>query len=271
MEDHRNLPDANRLSVLAATILLAYALTPLIQFPEQNLGLQLPGFFLAIELNFSTVVAVLVALLAAAGADWLLQTHPRGAKQGRASHWMLPALTAWVIGVPLTNLQGGLEWWVVFAFGGSLLMLVLVAEYIALDPTDVRHGPASIGLTAVSFALYLVLIIAVRAAGFRLYTLLAAVIPAIFLVSLRTLSLRLGGQWKYTWGLGIALVTGQFAVGLHYLPISPIQFSLMLLGLSYALTSLAGSIVEGRAWQTLWIEPAVMLILIWTLGGVVGS
>lgn len=271
MEDHRNLPDANRLSVLAATILLAYALTPLIQFPEQDLGVQLPGFFLALEFNFSTVVSVLVALLAAAGADWLLQQHPLNTQRRRAAHWLLPALTAWVIGVPLTNLQVGLEWWAVFAFGGGLLMLVFVAEYIVLDPTDVRHGPATIGLTAVSFALYLVLAIAVRAAGFRLYTLLAALVPAMFLVSLRSLYLRLGGQWKYAWALGISLVIGQFAVGLHYLPISPIQFSLMLLGLSYALTSLAGSIEEGRAWQTLWIEPAVMLAVIWTLGGVIGS
>lgn len=270
MDEHRHLPDANRLSVLAATIMLAYALTPFISFPERDLGLQFPGFFLLLQFNLSTVTSVLVALLAASGADWLVQQHPHRSGRSMVPHWLLPALTAWVIGVPLTSLELGIEWWAVFAFGGMLLILVLVSEYIVLDPSDVRHGPASVGLTAVSFALFLVLSIAVRASGLRLYTLLVALVPAMFLVSLRTLYLQSGEKWHWGWAAVISLIVGQLAIGLHYLPLSPLVYSLLLLGLGYGLTSLAVAVEENRSWRVLWVEPLVMTLAIWMLAWLVG-
>ncbi len=165
MQSHRHLPDADRLSVVAAVILLGYALTPFVSLPERVVSLQLPGFLFELRLNFSTLVAILVSLIAAAGTDWLIQTHPHLEGKVRLPHWLLPALTAWAIGVPLTTLQVGVEWWVVFTLGGVLFLMVVLAEYIVVDPQDIRHAPASIGLTAVSFALYLVLAVSVHAAG----------------------------------------------------------------------------------------------------------
>jgi len=168
MQVRQHLPDANRLSVVTATILLAYALTPFVKLPGQEFDIQLPGFLLQIRLNFNTVVSVLVALLAAAGTDWLMQGHPTASGVARLPNWLLPALTAWAIGVPLTTLEVSTAWWGVFALGGLLLIMVLVAEYIVVDPTDLRHTPASVGLIAVSFALYLVLAISLRASSLRL-------------------------------------------------------------------------------------------------------
>ncbi len=265
MEDSHFLPDTDRLSVLAAAIMLAYVLLPLVKIPERLFTVQILGIFFSLHLNFSTITAILSAALAAAGTDWLLRGHPRLGQASTFQHWLLPALTAWVIGVPLSSLAGGWQWWSVLAFGGLMLVLVLVAEYIVVDLTDVRHVLASIGLTAVSFALFLILTISLAAAESRLYVLLPAVMLAIFLVVLRTLYLRLGGRWCLTWALGIALLVGQFAAGLHYWPLSPLSFGLAVLGLAYALTSVAGGLEEGRPWQSLWFEPAFMLIVLWGL------
>lgn len=271
MEEHQNLPDANQLSVLASMILLAYALTPFFKIGGREYSLELPGIVLLFQLNLATVVPILVAALAAVGTDWLLRRHPRLGRQATFQHWILPALTAWVIGVPLNTLGVGRQWWVVFAFGSALLILVLVAEYIVVDPSDVHYAPATVGLTAVSFALFLILAIALRAAAIRLYLLVPALVGAMALVSLRTLYLRLGGQWKIAWALGMAVVVGQFAAGLHYWPLSPLTFGLALLGPAYALTSLAAAIEEGRPRQTLWIEPAVMLTVLWGFALILGS
>ncbi|MHB0923515.1 MAG: DUF5656 family protein [Bellilinea sp.] len=265
MHSPQHLPDANRLSVITAAILLVYALTPFVNLPGQQIDLQLPGFLFELQLNFNTMVSILVALLAAAGTDWLLQGHPTAAGAARLPNWLLPALTAWVIGVPLTTLEVSTEWWVVFALGGLLLILVLVAEYIVVDPNDIRHAPASIGLIAVSFALYLVLAISIRAAPFRLYAVLFALAPTVFLVSIRTLYLRSGGRWLLSWAVGITLVIGQIATGLYYLPISPLRFGLILLGLTYALTALASGIEEQRSPSVIWVEPVIMLIVIWSM------
>ena len=266
MEEEPNyLPDTNRLSVLAATILLTYALLPFINIPERSLAFQLSGIFFVFRLNFSTIASLLSAGLAAAGMDWLLRGHPSLGQQRTFQHWLLPAFTTWVIGVPLGSLTVSWQWWAVWGFGGLLLVLVLIAEYIVVDLSDVRHAPAAIGLTAVSFALFLILTITLAAAASRLYVILPWVSMAVFLVALRTLYLRLGGRWRFAWAIGIALVVGQVTAALHYWPLTPLRFGLLVLGLAYGLTSVAGSIEEGRSWRTLWIEPAIMLLVCWGL------
>ncbi|KPL80812.1 hypothetical protein ADN00_01055 [Ornatilinea apprima] len=263
MNERQHLPDANRLSILASTILLAYAISPYVNIPPRSFGVTLFGAVYSLNFDFGLLLSLLVSMLAAVGADWLIRDHPELRETNTMQHWILPALTAWVLGVPLRNLQPGLEWWVVFAFGGILLILVFVAEYIVVDLADDLHAPAAIGLTAVSFALYLFLAISLRAAGLRLYTMLPTIVLSMALVALRTLYLRLNGRWCLVWGVAIAVIVGQFAVGFHYWPLSPLSFGLLLVGPSYALTSTAVLIEEKRPWQTLWIEPVVMLAIFW--------
>lgn len=257
--------------MLVASVLLAYSLLPFIQLPERSLVWQALGVVFLINVKFSTVIAVISAGMAAAGTSWLLRDHPslrpgqRRETYSLFQHWLIPALTTWVIGVPLDSLAVGLEWWAVFAFGGLLLVFVLVAEYIAVDPYDIRHGPAAVGLTAISYALFLILVIALVAAGSRLYVLIPALGVSIFLLTLRGLYLRLGGRWCIAWSFIISLIVGQVGTALHYLPLSPARYGLVVLGLAYALSSMAGSIEEGRPWRSLWFEPVIMLIVLWGL------
>jgi hypothetical protein len=321
-EEHQHLPNTDRLSVIAASILLAYALLPFIKIPERALSVQIVGALFELKVNFSTIIAIISSGMAAAGISWLLRDHPHfnravsprpavstpalenaslpltlrprtrprflGVDLGRPAslalgemlragasfpentraifqHWMLPALTAWVIGVPLNSLVVGLQWWAVFSLGGLLLVLVMVAEYIAVDPNDTRYGPAAVGLTAVSYALFLILAIALAAARTRLYILVPALTGAIFLVTVRNLYLRLSGRWCISWSIGIALMIGQVTAALHYWTLTPLRFGLIILGLAYALASLVGSFEEGRPWRSSWFEPAIMLAVLWGL------
>jgi hypothetical protein len=272
MEERRYLPDINRLSVLGATILLAYALTRFVDLPERDLSVGLPGLYLVFRIDIQTIVSILVALLAASGMDWLLHDHPALTGKGRGrsfQHWLLPALTALVIGAPLATLATGVEWWIVFMMGGALLLLVFMAEYVVVDSADIRHPHATAGLVALSFSLFLILAIAVRAAGLRLYLVLPALAPAVGLVSVRTLYLRCG-RWMYAWGAGIAVLVGNLAAGLHYWRIAPIPFGLMLLAPAYALTMLAAAYEEGRSVQTWLVEPVILLVVIWGLAALLG-
>jgi hypothetical protein len=291
MNRPRRFPDPNRLSVLAAVIMLAYALARFVNIPAREIAMQLPGIYMVYSLNFRTIVSILVAALAAAGTQWLLRDHPANLAAESAGlvqpislgelfkgfslrklagvvrfpgfqHWILPSLTAWAIGIPLNNLQTSLQWWIVFALGGVLLMLVLAAEYVVVDITDIRHPFASAGLTAVTFAMFLMLAIAVREAGMRLYLLLPSIVLASGLITLRSLYLRLGGTWAFAWSMGIAIVTGQLAIGLHYLPVSPMRYGLLLLAPLYGLTSLAGTIQEGRQLPRLLVEPLSMFLVL---------
>lgn len=264
-EEHQHLPNTDRLSVLAASILLAYALLPFVTIPERDLVMRVLGAVFVFKVNFSTIIALIGAGLAAAGTEWLLRDHPHLGRQRTFQHWLIPALTAWVLDVPLSSLAVSLQWWAVLGFGGLLLVLVLISEYIAVDPEDTRHAAATVGLTAVSYALFLILVIALAGADMRLYLLLPGLFIAIFLVTLRSLYLRLGGRWCIAWSLAIAMTVAQAAAALHYWPLSPLRYGLVLLGLAYALASIAGSVEEGRPWQTLWIEPVLMLAALWGL------
>lgn len=265
-ERHRYMPDVDRLSILAAIILLAFAVARLINLPGRLLSMQLPGIYLAVEVNLQMLVSVLIAGLTAAGADWLIRDHPKFKKHSALQHWLLPALTALVMELPLFQLPFSPMWWVGFAFGGILLILVLVSEYIVVDPQDVRQPLAAAGLTAVSFALFLVLASALRFAVSRLFLALPALTAGAFLVSLRTLNLRLHDRWLLLPAGLTALVVAQIATAFHYWPLSPVSFGLALLGPAYALTTFFGNLAEGMPTRQAFLEPVIVLGLLWSIG-----
>ncbi|HJR81098.1 MAG TPA: hypothetical protein VJ821_13565 [Anaerolineales bacterium] len=265
MQEQRYLPDADRIGVLTSTVLLAFALNHLLPSPEFNLEIQLPGFFLSIPLNISTAMSLLTAGLTATGMDWLLRGHP--SLNGRATFqwWILPTLTTFVIGVPLTILPNGIAWWISFGIGGAFLFFVFLAEYIVVDPGAPYYPTAMAGLTAISYTLFFILTFALRYSDARLFFMIPALFVAAALASLRTLHLRLSGRWEYPWAFGIAFVCIQIAAGLHYWPLSPIQFGLMLIGPLYGLTNLAINLSEDLPARRAALEPAVATALCWGL------
>lgn len=261
---HR-LPNTDRLSILAATILLAYALARFIDFPAREFAIQLPGFYLSISINLHTIVTVLVSILTAAGAEWLIHDHPAAKNQSTVEHWLLPALTAWIIGRPLFQVPIGPVWWAGFLVGGGVLILVLLAEYVVVDPQDGRHATAAAGLTVLSFALYLALAVTFRFSSLRLYLLLPTLSLAAGLVSLRVLHLRLGGQWAFVQAGLVALFTGQLVAALYYWPLTPVSYGLALLGPAYALTIFFSNILQNAPRRQVVVEPLVILGVLWVL------
>jgi hypothetical protein len=265
MDEHRHLPDSNRLSVLTAVILLAYALTRVIALPPFAIQTNMLGIELTFRISSNAVVSILVAGLTATGMDWLLRSHPHFHQKNTFEHWILPALTAWIIGVSIYSLADNPLWWLAFLLGGVFLVLICVAEYVAVDPDDSRYGAAVASLTGLSFVLLLILITALRTVGMRLITFLPPLFLAVWLVSIRTLHLRLGGKWEFFWSLGIAFVITQLAAPLHYWRLSPLQFGLLLLGPAYALTSLAVNLNEEQPFTRAMTEPLIAMAIVWGL------
>jgi hypothetical protein len=265
MNEQRYLPDADRVGMLMSTVLLAFALTHLIQVPEFNLEIQLPGFFFPVPLNLSTAMSLLTAGLTATGMDWLVRGHPSLGGRPTYQWWLLPTLTTFMIGVPLSILPSGAAWGVGFLIAGTFLFFVFVAEYIVVDPGAPYYAISMAGLTAISYTLFFILAVALRYGTVRLYILVPALFLAAALASLRILHLRLSGRWEYAWSLGIAFVCVQIASGLHYWPLSPIRFGLMLIGLLYGLTSLAVNLVEDQPARRAVFEPALIMGVCWGL------
>jgi hypothetical protein len=262
MPENRYLPDPTRVSILTASVLLAFALTRLVSAPTYELTIPLGGLYVSLSFNLNTLIVLLAAGLTAAGMDWLLRTHPSLEKGETREHWLLPTLTVLVIGVALYTLPPTEIWWLEFGLGAILLLVVFYAEFVAVDPADVRYPFATGILTVVAFVIFLILAVALKASNARLFL----VAPALFLggglVALRTLHLRLKERWEGSWALGIAVAIVQVGAALYYMPLTPVRFGLGLLGPLYALTSLAVSLAEGSPLRQAIFEPAIMLILL---------
>jgi hypothetical protein len=259
----QNLPDIDLLSILAAMIVLTYTFERFIDLPGWKVSTQLPGLYIELNINISTITSIIVACMTAAGANWLMSNHPATHKRLVLQHAILPALTALVIGIPLSRIPLGIGWWIGLISGAFILVLVILAEYIAVDPRDTRFPLANAALSAASFALFLVLTGALRAAGLRLLFITPALIFAAWLVSLRVLNLRLHGEWTIYESAIIALLVGQITAAFYYWPLAPMTYGLVLLGPAYAAISLFCNLIEEKPVRQVILEPVLSILIAW--------
>jgi hypothetical protein len=194
----------------------------------------------------------------------MLRTHPSLTKGETREHWLLPTLTVLALGVTLNTLPESV-WWLGFGLGGVFLVAVFLAEYVVVDPVDLRYPLATATLTALAFAIFLILAVSLKASGGRLFLAAPALFISSALVVLRTMHLRLSERWEPAWAVGIGLVIMQLGAALHYWPLSPVRHGLALLAPLYALTNLAVSLADGISFRRAVAEPAVMLALLWGL------
>lgn len=266
MTERRYLPDPTRVSVLTAAVLLAFALTRVLNAPQLlSIPLPLGNIKFTLSFNLNTVIVLLAAGMTATGMDWLLRTHPSLEKGETREHWLLPTLTVLVIGIALYTLPNTPIWWLGFGLGATIFLVVALSEYVVVDPNDARYPVATAILTVLAFVIFLVLAVAIKAANARLIMVIPALFLAGGLAALRTLHLRLNERWELAWAVGIGLVAAQLGSALHYLPLTPVRFGLALLAPLYALTVLAVSLAEGNPFRRAFVEPTVMLVLFWGL------
>jgi hypothetical protein len=122
------------------------------------------------------------------------------------------------------------------------------------------------GLSAVSYGIFLLLCIVLRASNSRLY-LMMIILPSFFaFMCLRMLYFRLGGHWRFEWTAVITLIVAQFVIVFYYWPLTPVRYGLGLLGPAYALTGMAVSLEEKPDIRQVFYEPLVMLGIFWILG-----
>jgi hypothetical protein len=265
VESHYHLPKPERLSTIIAGILICYAVMPFMQVPARFISFPLFGILISLRLNFYNLISIITAVMAAAGMDWILFDHPHKTDQSLLPHLILPALTAGAIGFPLGLLKPGIAWWIILGLGSVLIVLVFLSEYISLEASDIRYPLALMVLSGASYSLLLILSIALRTAGLRLYLLLL-LLPAIYaFFSLRILNFRLGGRWRLEWSAVITLVITQILIALYYWPLSPAKFGLMLLGPAYAMIGIAASLEENPDPRNVFLEPLIVMAIFWLL------
>ena len=251
---------------MSASILISYAVLPFIQVSARETSFTIAGVLIPLRINFYNLMSFIAAAIAATGEDWLLRDHPAIQTHSSLPHMILPAISAGVLGFPLGLLEISFAWWIIMGLGSLLIITIMIAEYISLDQKDSRQPLALMVLSAVSYGIFLLLCIVLRATNSRLYVMLLILTPFFAFLCLRILHFRLGGHWRFEWTAVITLVIAQCITALYYWPLTPVRYALGLLGAAYALIGITASLEEHPYIHTFYYEPLFMMGIIWILG-----
>jgi hypothetical protein len=257
----RHFPDRDRLSVITAVIVLAYALARFAELPSREISAVLFGSRLGIELNGQLLLLLMVAALISTGSESLIRSHPKSVHSyaRTAAHWILPGWTALGLGLLLELAPNGPLWWLGLAVSAFFLVVVLVAEYTVVDPSDPAYRTASLGLTALIF------IVALALFGWARYTGTRAAISSTFtaimagLLALRLFLLN-GGTFgrSLTYSSVIGLVLGEAMWALNYWQVTPTGAGLLLLVMFYVMQGLLQQHLMGTLNRRTVIEYSVV-------------
>jgi hypothetical protein len=262
-EKNFDLPSPDRMGMLVASVLLAFALSRLIETPRLNLTLQLLGVSYTFPLTLSNMMNLFAALLTAAGMDWLIREHPAFAKKSAREHIMLPTLTTFVLGAALALIFENPTWWIGFLFGAILLAVVFTSEYVTINPSVSVYAFARAALTALAYALFLILVTSLRFSNVRLFLLIPSVFLVASIISLRILHLDGTDRRDFAWAIGIGIVCAQLGASLHYWVLTPVQFGLALTGPLYGLTMLSANLAENIPLRRAVVSPVVVIVFAW--------
>ncbi|MBI4769587.1 MAG: hypothetical protein HY784_04025 [Chloroflexi bacterium] len=258
----RPLPERRRLSAVTAIILLAFALARAVNLPARVATVTLFGSPFRLDLTGNMLLVLLAAGLIATGSDSLLRAHPRLAGQrGRttAMHWILPGLTAMGLGSALSLAPTGPLWWGGLAVSALLLLLVLLGEFIAVDPADPRYDAAALGLSALAYALVVLLTGLLHAAHLRSAMAAPPAALSIGLVGLRLFALNgLPGRRTWPYAAALALLAAESLWALNYWRVGRIGAGLLLLGPAYAWVGLSQAHVRGELTRRRALEYALV-------------
>jgi hypothetical protein len=232
-------PDRDRLSALSALVLLTYALLRVVALPTPAVELRLLGLAVRFEFNARVVLLSLAAALTAAGADWLIRSHPwRRADQPTTAHWVLPGLAALGVGALLARLPEGPIWWLGLGLAAALLIAVLVTEYVVVDDDDPRYDGAAVGLTALAYLLLAGALFTIRAFNLRATLAVPMALAASGAVAWRLLRLHAPRRPALAFALVIGALCTQLAWALLYWPLTPVRMALVLTLVAYVGTGL---------------------------------
>jgi hypothetical protein len=265
----RPFPSRDQISVVTAVIVLAYVLARFLVLPERAVTATLFGSALGFELSGPFVMLVFAAGLISAGSELLIRAHPQFA--GRPArrtiiHWILPGATALVLGAALNQTPTDQIWWLGLAGSVVALVVVLIAEYLVVDPADTRHDAAALALVALAYLLALVLFVLLRHLGAR-----AAVSAAIgggvaAALALRLFALKLAPLWRSAfYAAVVGLICAEAIWALTMLALPAMGTALLALIPFYLCEGLAEHHLLGQLTRRVWIEygaiGSVLLIL----------
>lgn len=208
-------------------------------------------------------VAALAAILAGTGAVTIMRAHPAAARQPIWLSGIVPAAAAAVLGLGLAQLPIGVPWWLGLGGAAGLWILVVLAEYVSLDPEEGRRPLAALGLSLLTYILVLVLFAALVTAGARaaFSSTLSGLLAGFLGLRLFVLDPRADVGRAALYALVVGLFAAEVLWALSYWRINPITAAAVGLALFYVSAGLLAAQLQGRLRRRLWLEYGIAGLL----------
>ncbi len=241
--EKNEIPCYERASVFVSLIVLGLAFLPEIELPTRTFSFYVLGSWASIQLSAMWLMAALLASLACTGTDSLVRSHPLvRCRESRHTFafWALPGLLV-VAATLLLPLAPSRPYWLGgLALTALLLVLIAVAQYHTIDPTDPGYRPARLSLNLFAYLVafgFFTLIYSGKARSLLSATTATAVGSLLALELLRGIhqNLRLTGLYALISGL----VLGEVIWALNYWAVSRLTGGLLLLLVFYLVTGLS--------------------------------
>jgi hypothetical protein len=240
-------PNRDRLSALAALVLLAISLVRIVVLPELVGRIEVFGLAVSLHISTGLILLLLASAVTVTGSDWLVRSHPRlVAGPRRYDHLILPGLSTLAFGLVLISLPEGPGLWIGLPLAAALLLAVLVAEFLVVDATDPRAETAALGLRASAIAVLGIGLTGILGQETRAFFAIPAAWVGSAAVAWRILRLHTGRAAPWSYALATGAVTAELAWALHYWPLAPLAASLSLTVITYLTIGLIEAHLEGR-------------------------
>jgi hypothetical protein len=214
------------------------------------------------DVDTRLIMLTLAGAMAAAGADWLVRSHPsspRGA--ALAVHWIVPALAALALGAVLTRLPAGPAFPLGLAVGALFLVAVLLGEFVVLDASDPRHDAAAVGLRILSYLLLVGVFFTISATDMRAFFVVPSVLVAVTAVTWRLWKLELENINLWPYALGLGWLLAQIAWAFHYWPMPPLREALILGLITYEGTTAVALLLHDQLSTSRLVELGIVAAL----------
>jgi hypothetical protein len=267
----------DRISVVTWLLVFGLGLSLLYSLPTTVFAFNALGSPISISLTETSVAAAFLAVLAAVGADSVVNVHPQYWEMKRHRwgwnwvFWALPMALTIIATFVLPLTPDGLIQVLALLFSGGLLALSFFCLYATVESGQAGFRRARFILDALAYGSALILFLFVyqtRTRSLFSGTLVAMTATLLAAEILRTIAGR--PRLVLNYSLIIGLVLGQVTWALNYWLLPGLTGGLLLLLIFYLLVGVAQQGLQDRLNRRVLLEFAVFGVVALVLIGVVG-
>jgi len=263
-------PNLDRLSVFIGVTVLTPVLIRFVNISPRTIDFDVLGSPVSFEMTSTSLTVIMLTALSCMGANAIIRTHPRMSQPNRPrafTYWILPGLTGLNAAVLLERASTWSLWWAGLVLTGSVIALVVLAEFSTVDATRLGYARSRLILNVVAYALACVSFTLIYGTRGRSVVTAPAISAAGFVLAfelLNTTEVRMRQAALYA--LFTALMLGESAWALNYWQLSDLAGGMILLLIFYTTVGIVQQLLLDRLDRSTLIEfafiAAIAILLI---------